>query len=214
MADDAELLRRWRDGDGAAGNQLFQRCFAPFYRFFVNKTRSLADTEELIQNTFVALTSARDGFVGQSTFLTYALGVANRVLEHYYRGLARATEPLDPMESSAVALGAGVQTQLECAEAQQQLLVALREIPVELQVVLELCYVESLEPAAIGEALGLHASTVRSRLQRGRDQLRAKLDELAERTPVPAPPTPDSWADVIRSAFPSRILSAAFVRDD
>ncbi|TMQ07947.1 MAG: sigma-70 family RNA polymerase sigma factor [Deltaproteobacteria bacterium] len=213
MADDAELLQRWRDGDGAAGNQLFERCFAPIYRFFINKTRSPADTEELTQNTFVALMSAREGFLGRSSFLTYALGVASNVLRHYYRSLAREAEQLDPLASSIVALGAGAQTQLECAEAQQLLLVALREIPAELQIVLELYYVESLDPAAIGETLGLNANTVRGRIQRGRDQLRAKLDELATRAPDAQSPDADAWPELIRSAFPARILTTAFTPD-
>lgn len=210
MADDAELLERWRDGDAAAGNQLFQRCFAPIYRFFVNKTRSLADTEELTQNTFVALMSARDGFLGKSAFLTYALGIANNVLKHYYRDLARVTADVDPLTSSIVALGAGAQTQLECAEIQRQLLAALREIPAEFQIVLELYYVEALDPAAIGEAIGAPTNTVRSRIQRGRDHLRAKLAELAAGGPAAPQLDDDAWGELIKSAFPSRILSAAF----
>jgi RNA polymerase sigma-70 factor (ECF subfamily) len=211
MADDAELLERWRAGDAAAGNLLFERCFAPIFRFFVNKTRSLADTEELTQNTFVALMSARDGFLGRSSFLTYALGIASNTLKHYYRSLARTPEPVDPLERSIVALGAGAQTLLECAEAQQQLLAALREIPAELQIVLELYYVEALEPAAIGDVLGVAVNTVRSRIQRGREQLRAKLDELAHSPLAPSTTDDDDhWADLIRTAFPARVLSAAF----
>ncbi|HEX2687599.1 MAG TPA: sigma-70 family RNA polymerase sigma factor [Kofleriaceae bacterium] len=213
MADDAELLARWRDGDSAAGNQLCQRCFAPIFRFFINKTRSVADTEELTQNTFLALLSARDNFRGKSSFVTYALGVANNLLKHYYRGLSRLPEPLDPLTSSITALGAGAQTQLECAEAQHLLLVALREIPAEFQIVLELYYVESLDTDAIGETLGINPHTVRSRIQRGRDHLRDKVGELAAHTPS-TPLLEDSWAELIKSAFPARLLSTAFVRDE
>jgi len=214
MADDAELLQRWRDGDAAAGNQLFQRCFVPIYRFFVNKTRSLADTEELTQNTFVALISARDSFLGKSSFLTYALGIANNTLKHYYRGLSRSATEGDPLTSSIVALGAGAQTQLECAEVQQLLLVALREIPAEFQIVLELYYVEALDPGAIGEALGVPANTVRSRIQRGREHLRDKLEELSAGSPGMPPFDDHAWGELIKSAFPSRILSTAFGSDE
>jgi RNA polymerase sigma-70 factor (ECF subfamily) len=219
MVEDVELLRRWRDGDTAAGNQLFQRCFAPVYRFFVNKTRSAADTEELTQSTFVALMTARERFRGTSSFLTYALGVANNVLRHYYRDLARDQAHLDPLDplglgSSVAELAAGAQTQLECAEEQQLMLVALREIPAELQIVLELYYVEELPPDAIAETLGLNPNTVRSRIQRGREQLREKVDELAARAPAVPAPADERWADLIKSAFPARILSAAFSRDE
>ena len=213
MADDADLLQRWRAGDGAAGNELFQRCFAPIYRFFVNKTRNAADTEELTQSTFVALMTARERFRGTSSFLTFALGVANNVLRHYYRGLAHAGAHFEPLHSSIAALGAGAQTQLECAEAHQLLVAALREIPTDFQVVLELYYVEELTPEAIGEALGLNTNTVRSRIQRGREHLRAKVEELAARTPAAASaPADERWAELIKDAFPARILSTAFTR--
>lgn len=217
MVDDVELLERWRAGDSTAGNQLFQRCFAPIYRFFVNKTRSVADTEELTQNTFVALMSSRDQFLGRSTFLTFALGVANNVLRHYYRELSRARDPLDPLSSSIVAMGAGAQTQLECAEAQQLLLLALREIPAEFQIVLELYYVETLDSAAIAQTLGLNPNTVRSRIARGREHLRAKVEELAARTERAVPAfdeTHDTWGDLIRGAFPARVVSSGFQRDE
>lgn len=207
MADDGELLRRWRDGDRAAGNQLFQRCFAPIYRFFVNKTRSAADTEELTQSTFLALVTSRGRFHGASSFLTYALGVAHNVLRRYYRELARPGAPADPLGSSIAALGAGPQTQLECAEAAQLMLHALRELPAGLQIVLELYYVEELAPEAIGEALGLNTNTVRGRIQRGRAELRAKIDALDAR--APAAPDEARWPELIKGAFPARLLSAA-----
>jgi len=212
MADDADLLRRWRAGDGVAGNELFRRCFAPIYRFFANKTRNAADVEELTQNTFVALMTARERFRGGSSFLTYALGVAHNVLRRYYRGLGRAPAHLDPLESSIAVLGAGAQTQLECAEAQRLVLAALREIPAALQIVLELYYVEELTPEQIGEALGLNPNTVRSRIQRGREQLRAKVDELSARAPAAAGPSDERWADLIKGAFPARILSTVLTR--
>jgi RNA polymerase sigma factor (sigma-70 family) len=212
MADDAELLQRWRAGDGAAGNELFQHCFAPIYRFFVNKTRGAADTEELTQRTFLALVTARDRFRGSSSFLTFALGVAHNVLRHYYRDLAHEAADPEPLRSSITDLCAGAQTQLEHAEEQQLLLAALREIPAELQIVLELYYVEELAPDAIGEVLGQNANTVRGRIQRGREQLRAKVRELAARAPAIAAPGDERWPALIKAAFPARLLAAALTR--
>jgi DNA-directed RNA polymerase specialized sigma24 family protein len=43
--------------------------------------------------------TARERFRGTSSFLTYALGVANNVLRHYYRDLARDQAHLDPLKS-------------------------------------------------------------------------------------------------------------------
>ena len=117
MEDEADLLQRWRAGDAAAGNRLFRRCFAPIYRFFVNKTRSLADTEELTQNTFVALMTAQERFQGKSSFQSYALGIANNLLKQYYREMARVGDQQDPLASSIVALGSTKPTGLASRNA-------------------------------------------------------------------------------------------------
>jgi RNA polymerase sigma-70 factor (ECF subfamily) len=134
------------------------------------------------------------------------------VLARYFRGLARSNEPFDPLRSSILDLGAGAATQLECSGSQQLLLAALREIPVELQIILELYYVEALDPDAIGEALGLGSGAVRDRLARAREHLRVRVGELAARSGVAAPEQA-RWPDLVRNAFPTRILSTAGSRD-
>ncbi len=170
------------------------------------------DTEELARSTFVAMMSARDRVPAGPSLLPYTLGVANGVLARYFRGLARSNEPFDPLQSSILELGAGGGTQLECTGSQQLLLGALREIPAELQIVLEAYYVEALDPEAIGEALGLAGGVVRERLVRAREHLRVRVGELAARTGAAAPEA-SRWPDLIRSAFPTRLLSTAGSRD-
>lgn len=213
MASDADLLQRWRAGDGAAGNQLFQRRFAAVFRFFVNKTCSLDDTEDLTRSTFVELMSARDRIPAGASLEAYTLGVAHGVLARYHRGLAHSDAHFDPLRSSILELGAGAESQLECVGAQRLLLAALREIPAELQVVLELHYVEELDPEAIGAALGLPTGAMRDRLARAREHLRVRVSELAARAPAVPAPDATRWPDLIRSAFPARILSTAMSRD-
>jgi RNA polymerase sigma-70 factor (ECF subfamily) len=212
VTDEVELLERWRTGDVRAGSALFERCFAPIYRFFVNKTRTPDDTAELTQNTFLALVSARDRFAGSSSFLTYALGVAHNLLIGYYRELTRDNARFDPLTSSIIALGAGAQTQLECVEVQELLVAALRAIPADFQIALELYYVEGLDPAAIAETLGINANTVRSRIARGREQLRDQMTRLASQDGL-AVPGDDDWPRLIKAAFPVHVLSASFRRD-
>jgi len=60
-------------------------------------------------------------------------------------------------------------------------LAALRTIPFDLQVVLELHYWEQCSVAEMAAALEIPEGTVKSRLRRGREQLRAAVDRLAER---------------------------------
>ncbi|MCA9705484.1 MAG: hypothetical protein KDK70_06540 [Myxococcales bacterium] len=81
------------------------------------------------------------------------------------------------------------------------LLAALRALPVDLQVALELFYFEHIRGPELAEVLGLPEGTVRSRLRRGREILRERLQELL-RSPGMVESTMtdlESWASSLRA---------------
>jgi RNA polymerase sigma-70 factor (ECF subfamily) len=65
------------------------------------------------------------------------------------------------------------------------LLEALRTIPVEDQVILELHYWDNLTTDEIAGALGIAIGTARGRLQRARDKLADVINRLTESTQDP-----------------------------
>jgi ADYC domain len=74
MSDpDLGLLARWRDGDSAAGQELFKRHFESLYRFFRNKCAGHCD--ELVQSTLLACLEAKQQFRGDSRFRTYLFAI-------------------------------------------------------------------------------------------------------------------------------------------
>lgn len=178
VMSDAELLVAWREGDKRAGAQLFERYFEPVSRFFVNKLTE--DPEDLIQETFMACVRGRDRLRDAASFRSYLFGTACNVLRAHLR--RRTHVPLDDDdERCAFDLAPGPSTALHAREGERLLLDALRRIPLELQILLELHYWEAMTTDEIAEALGLPPGTVRGRLQRGR----ARLLEVIEELPVP-----------------------------
>ena len=63
-------------------------------------------------------------------------------------------------------------------ERKELLLAGLSKIPIDDQIALELAYFEGMEGDDIARVLEINANTVRSRLSRARDKLRAALAEL------------------------------------
>jgi len=172
---DAELLGAWREGDKRAGAELFQRYFEPVSRFFVNKLTE--DPEDLIQETFMACVRGRDRLRDAASFRSYLFGTACNVLRAHLR--RRTHVPLDDDdERCAFDLAPGPSTALHAREGERLLLDALRRIPLELQILLELHYWEAMTTEEIAEALALPTGTVRGRLQRGRARLLEVLEEL------------------------------------
>lgn len=174
---DAELLDSWRAGDKLAGQRLCQRHAPAIVRFFRNKVSS--PVEDLVQQTFLALLEGQERLGDPNKVRAYLFGIAHNVLRSHLRELARGRD-IDPSVSSLAELDPGPTSALAHKREQKLLLLALRRLPIQHQVALELYYWESLNTVEIAEILGLSASAMRSRMARARSMLEAELASLAE----------------------------------
>jgi RNA polymerase sigma factor (sigma-70 family) len=196
---DIELLDRWREGDVKAGNLLFDRHFRALYRFFRNKVGDGID--DLVQQTFLACVEGSERFQKQASFRTYMYAAARNILyrsiEHRQRDAAR----FDYEVSSVVDLGTGPDTLVGRCGEHRLLLMALRRIPLDFQIALELYYWEGLKGPQLAAALEIPEATVRSRLRRGLEHLRRQLEQL-EASPELFTSTVDNldaWAHELRA---------------
>jgi len=200
---DFDLLDAWRAGDREAGNTLFDRYFDAMYRFFRNKVTEGA--EDLVQQTFLACVQSRDHFRKDASFRTYLFTAARSKLYNYLERRGREGA-IDWGVTSCADLGVSPSGKMAQAEQHRLLLHALRRLPVDLQVALELFYFEQVRGPELAEVLGVPEGTVRSRLRRGRDLLREQLAILAQ-SPADIESTMtnlDDWAAAIRNAIGGR----------
>ena len=175
LRSDLELLEAWRGGDLPAGDELVARYWAAIARFFRSKIGD--DGADLISQTFLACVEHRDAIEGD-TIRAYRFGVARRRLADHFRRTARAPV-VDLEQSSLAALATGPATQLSRRRRGELLREGLELIPLDDQIALELAYFEDLSVREIAGVLEINENTVRSRLSRARDKLRAALAELA-----------------------------------
>ncbi|MFO0632497.1 MAG: sigma-70 family RNA polymerase sigma factor [Nannocystaceae bacterium] len=179
-SDDASLLDAWRAGDARAGEQLVRRHAARLRRFFANKVDVVA--EDLCQQTWAACIEARDRIehdgAGRS-FASYLFAAARNRLINYYRQHQRQAQQFDPLVTSVAELGHGPSANPSGALAQHErrakLHEALRSLPLDAQIALELHYWEHLSVREIGDALGVPEGTIKARLARARQQLHLRL---------------------------------------
>lgn len=200
MVDESLLLRAWQRGDLRAGDALFRRLFGPLRRFFANKVREPQHLEELLARTLELLVRRCKAFEGRSRFRTYALGIARNVLRDYYRGYVwdKRTVPLE--SRSIVEMGASPWSALAEGREHRLLLHALRRIPLAQQIVLELYYWEEMSASQTAAVLGVPEGTVRGRVRRAKQLLKAELAKLA-RSPKELETTVgnlDRWAAALR----------------
>lgn len=199
--DDAELLAAWRLGDEAAARELLARYFPILYRFFRNKIDG--DIDDLIQSTLVAC--ARNHAQVRSSFRAWLLTVARHELyAHLRKRHAKLDDvPLDVVHHNVIDTGTSPSMAARRSQRGRLLVAALRRIPIELQLALELHYWEDLSTAEMAEVLDIPQGTVKSRLRRGRSALEVALHEV-EAAPADRDATLqnlESWARDLREGL-------------
>ena len=168
---DEELLEAWRGGERSAGNVLLKRHFAAVFRFFNSKVDC---PEDLAQSTFQACVESRDRIQGRVR--AYLLGIARNQLLMFIRSKGRYQKRFSPQEHSVAAALESPSQVVGRKEDERLLAEALRELPLDLQIAVELLYWEELSIAEVAAITNTPAGTVKSRLHRARASLRRKLD--------------------------------------
>ena len=176
-ASDEALLAAWRSGDRQAGNELIERHFDALYRFF--RTKIPEHAEDLVQDTLMGCVRGIEGFRQEASFRTYLFAIARRKALMYWRTRSRRGTNVDFDSTSVEDLGISAMSLVNRAQEERLLLRALRRLPLELQMLLELYYWEGLSGSALAEIHEVPEGTVRGRLRRARLLLDEQIAELA-----------------------------------
>ena len=202
--DDQQLLGAWREGDEDAGEVLFERFYDGLSRFFRNKAGEHAP--DLIQRTFLVLLETQGRMREGTTFQAYLFGIARNILLEHYRGKRRDGERFEQSEQSVEDLGPTPTTLLARAQETQLLLQALRKIPLESQIILELYYWENGTAKDIADVLEIPEGTARTRIRRAKQLLETQLAALAASPALLQSTVSDleSWARQLRDDLKPR----------
>ena len=187
---DRELLAAWHGGDRSAADALIGRHFAVVHGVLRDKVETGA-LDDLVQRTFLACLERRATLRDEGSFRAWLLGIARNVLLMHWRDLATTRRVHGKLEDLSVEDLVPTPSLVVARREEQRLLVrALRKIPVELQLLLELFYWEGLGHAELVEMLEIPVGTVKSRLNRARELLADALrkvgapDEVTKSTSI------------------------------
>jgi RNA polymerase sigma-70 factor (ECF subfamily) len=166
-----------------AGEQLARRHVAALHRFLRRRVPdSVAD--DLLQRCFLVAQARANPSASRGSVRALLFGIARLELLTHYRSLRREAVSIDEEDGIVIADDATAPIDaMARGEDRRMLARALRRLPFDLQIAIELHYWEQLSSFEIADVLGVPPSTVRSRLQRARKLLEQLLAEL-EGTPV------------------------------
>ncbi|MBI2360435.1 MAG: sigma-70 family RNA polymerase sigma factor [Deltaproteobacteria bacterium] len=176
---DADLVRRVREGERAAFDDLVVKYRNRVMGIAVRMLSDRAEAEDVAQDIFVKAYRGLSGFQGEALFSTWLYRIAaNGCLNHRKRRRPERYLPADDPALSPPDFASNPQVLVE--ERQLKLLVekSIQNLPEEQRIVLILRDIEGLTYEAIAEALAVELGTVRSRLYRARMALQGMVKEL------------------------------------
>lgn len=188
---DAELVRRFREGDRAAYSEIVKRYQDRVFTLCVRWMGDREQAAEVAQDVFLALYRSLPGFRGDSALSTWIFRVAinhckNRRL-YRRRRHADAHEPLEGEERDDVPARQlaseepGTDAPLHAARAGALLQQGLDQLEEEPRQIIVLRDIQDLSYEEIADLLELPRGTVKSRLHRARAELAALLSKKMSR---------------------------------
>lgn len=173
---DARLLQAWRSGDKAAADALIGRLGPRLYNFFATKVADGA--EPLCQRVLAECVEGDeplgpDGTDRSVRSLVFA-AARRHLLEHF---APRTDGSLDPALRSVADLEPGVSELMAARPSQRELALALRHLPVDAQIALELSYWEHLTVQELSRVVQAPPAAVEAQLEQAQARLRALLDQ-------------------------------------
>lgn len=189
-SDVAAFIEKLRSGDENAFEELVDRFAAEVYGLLYRMTSNCEEAADLTQDTFMKALVGIKNFRGESNLRTWLFRIAinesrnrNRWWHRRKRGSMISLEsPVGNTELSLIEAvpfrGENAEESLLRKEREQALEAALLELPAAFREAVILRDVEGLSYEETAEVLQTNIGTVKSRIARGRNELRRRLKDL------------------------------------
>ena len=184
------LLQRLRAEELAAFEEMVAHFERPVYSLCFRILGDAEEARDAAQETFLKVYRGLKGFRGESGLKTWIYRIAiNQAMnqQRWWRRRHRdETVSLDltrgdselTIESSLRGTGASPEQMAISSERERRIMKALGEVKQEYRVVLILREIEDLSYEEIAETLAISIGTVKSRIARGREELRRRVKGL------------------------------------
>lgn len=175
--EDAALIERAKDGDVRAYEDLVERYREVTFRTAYLITRSAADAEEAAQDAFVKAYYSLPRFRQQAAFRPWILRIASNEARNRLRSARRREGLALRLAGDRLEGAPSPEATIVSRETTETLLAAIGALPERDRLVIGYRYLLGLSEAETAEALGVRRGTVKSRLSRALERLKAELPD-------------------------------------
>ena len=178
--EDSALMLRYRDGDVAAFEVLYQRHNNALYRYLLRLCHHRDTAEDIFQDVWGKIIKSRQNYRPTAKFSTFLYRVAHNCFIDHIRRNKRHSHTVDIEPDNQPDPGDQPEALAERSMARRRLDAALRELPEEQRDVFLLHEEAGLNLDQIASVTGANRETAKSRLRYAVKKLRVAINEPAE----------------------------------
>ena len=185
-----QFIERLQAGDGTAFDVLVTRYSADVYALLYRLTENAEEAADLTQETFLSALKAIKKFRGEADLKTWLFRIAVNESRNRFRWWKRRNrqntisidatvgETETPLSETFSSDSPNPEENALRQEREKVLKKALLALPDVFRETIILCDIEGLSYEKIAQTLEINIGTVKSRIARGRDELRRKLKDI------------------------------------
>jgi RNA polymerase sigma-70 factor (ECF subfamily) len=175
-AADLELVRRCKEGDTAAFEEVYRAHAARLYSLLLRMAGGTSDAEDLLQDVFLQAYKKLDSFRGDSSLGTWLYRLAvNQCLDFLRGRQTRMTRATDSFEDETVPEPASPAPMIPAAISRVDLERAVARLPEGCRLAFVLHDVEGFAHHEVAALLGISEGTSKSQVHKARLKLRSML---------------------------------------
>jgi len=187
---DADFVERLKSGDSLAYDTLVTRYSGQIYGLLFRLTQDAEEAADLTQDTFLQVLRSVRKFRGDSELKTWLFRIAINESRNRFRWWKRrkreSTVSLDaqpvrdglPLNETLADSSEDPERALIRRQERERIERALNDLPLLFREAVVLCDVEGQSYQEIATILGINIGTVKSRIARGREEMRKRLSDF------------------------------------
>ncbi len=185
-----DFIERLKAGDANAFDIFVNRYSANVYALLFRLTENAEEAQDLTQDTFLRALKAIKNFRGEANLKTWLFRIAINESKNRWRWFKRRKNDLTisldaennftetPLSETIADTSENPETEILRREREFRLTKLLSELPQNFREVIILRDIEGLSYEEIAVALSANVGTIKSRIARGREELRKKLSSF------------------------------------
>ena len=175
MPEEKNILKRFKEGDPDAFDQIFEKYYRKVYAFSLSNFRNKEDAEEAVQDVFYNLWKDRDKLKELKDLEAWIFSLCLNIIRKHFRKLAIEKKHLKVFTESSQDSNYSTDTEVEYRNLLEKTEKIIEKLPPRQKTIFQLSRKESMSNLEISTKLKISVRTVDNQLSRANSFVRKAL---------------------------------------